>query len=89
LGIAQGIAQKFRISQVKAIAYHPQSNGSKEAITYRSTLNNTWRNREWDEYVKLVIFSYNTRVHENTKLCQLLFGKSARIPTNDPVQQAI
>jgi len=41
------------------------------------------KNRKWDEHLKLATFSYNTSVHESTKFTphELVFGKSARIPT--------
>lgn len=39
--------------------------------------------REWDEYIDLAIFSYNTSVHEGTKYSpfELVFGRLARLPS--------
>ena len=44
-------------------------------------------NAEWDDWIELAMFSYDTSVHEGTKrTCyELVFGKSARLPSDDPL----
>jgi len=89
-GLMRAIARKFRIAQVKTTAYHPQANGSIERshhVLWEYLKQYVDENREWDEHLKLATFSYNTSVHESTKFTphELVFGKSARIPTSDPV----
>lgn len=43
-------------------------------------------NQEWDEYLRLVMFSYNTSVHERTQYTpyELVFGKTAETPSSNP-----
>lgn len=47
----------------------------------------TDRDREWDQWLELAMFSYNTSVHEGTKYTphELVFGKLARPPSSDPL----
>ena len=44
---------------------------------------------EWEDWIELAMFSYNTSVHEGTKCTpyELVFGKLARLPSNDPVPE--
>jgi len=88
-GLMRAIAKKFRITQVKTTAY-PQSNGSIERshhVLWEYLKQYVDKNREWNEHLKLATFSYNTSVHESTKFTphELVFGKTARIPTSDPI----
>jgi len=43
-------------------------------------------NHEWDEHLRLAMFSYNTSVHKGTKFTphELIFGKIARVLSSDP-----
>jgi hypothetical protein len=43
--------------------------------------------RNWDEWVELAMFSYNTSVHEGTKFSpyELVFGHLAREPTGEVI----
>lgn len=80
------VARKFHITQFRTTAYRPQSNGSIDVLwEYLKQYVN--QNCEWDEHLKLASFSYNTSVHEGTKYTphELVFGKTARIPTSDPI----
>lgn len=45
------------------------------------------KEKEWDEWLEFATFSYNTCVHEGTKYTpyELVFGKVARVPTNEPL----
>ena len=88
--LMRAITKKFRISQCKTIAYHSQSNGSIERshhVLWEYLKQYVDKKREWDELLKLAAFSYNTSVHESTKFppYELVFGRTARIPTSDPV----
>jgi len=82
-------AKKFRISHYKTTAYRPQSNGSIERSHHVlwEYLKQIIKNKtEWDTYLNLACFSYNTSVHEGTQYTphELVFGKLARTPTSDP-----
>ncbi|XP_068975109.1 uncharacterized protein [Bombus flavifrons] len=84
------VAKRFRIKQYTTTAYHPQSNGSIERshhvlIEYLKLYIENSKN--WDEWVELAMFSYNTSVHEGTKFSphELVFGHLAREPTGEVV----
>jgi hypothetical protein len=84
------VAKRFRIKQYITSAYHPQSNGSIARshhllIEYlKLYIENT---RNWDEWVKLAMFSYNTSVYEGTRFSphELVFGHLAREPTGETI----
>lgn len=87
--LMRGIARKFRITQYRTSAYRPQSNGSIERshhVLWEYLKQFTDRNHEWDEHIRLAMFSYNTSVHEGTRYTphELVFGKTARAPSSDP-----
>ena len=46
-------------------------------------------NAEWDDWIELAMFSYNTSVHEGTKCSpyESVFGKLARLPSSDPLPE--
>ena len=83
------LAKRFRIRQFKTTAFHPQSNGSIErsynvlGVYLKQFVSEI---AEWDDWLELATFSYNTSVHEGTKCTpyELVFGKLARLPTSDP-----
>lgn len=84
------LTKKFNIQRFKTTAYHPQSNGSLERshhvlTEYLKTQIDTEDN--WDEYLKLAMFSYNTSVHEGTKYSpyELVFGRIARLPSSHSI----
>ena len=84
------VAKRFRIKEYATSAYHPQSNGSIERSHHilseylKLYIENS---RNWDEWVELAMFSYNTSVHEGTKffLHELVFGHLAREPTGEMI----
>lgn len=87
--LMKDVAKKFKIKQCRTTAFHPQSNGSLERshhslVEYLKQYVN--RDDEWDEWLELATFSYNTSVHEGTKHTpfELVFGKLARQPSYDP-----
>lgn len=87
--LTRKIAQKFRIKHFKTTAYRPQSNGSVERshhVLWEYLRQYVDKNNEWDQYLKLASFSYNTSVHEGTRYTpyELVFGRMARVPSSDP-----
>jgi len=86
--LMKNIAKRFRIAQYKTTAYRPQANGSIERSHHvlweylRQVVDNK---KDWDRYLKLACFSYNTSVHEGTQYTphELVFGKTARVPTSE------
>jgi len=85
--LMKNIAKRFRITRYKTTAYRPQANGSIERSHHvlweylRQVVDNK---KDWDRYLKLACFSYNTSVHEGTQYTphELVFGKTARVPTS-------
>lgn len=83
----KAIARKFRIKRLRTTVFHPQSNGSIERSHHVLTeyLKQYVRNYDnWDEWVDLAMFPYNTSVHEGTRYTpyELIFGKLARLPSD-------
>ncbi|XP_036150748.1 uncharacterized protein LOC118648534 [Monomorium pharaonis] len=83
------VARKFKINKYTTTAYRPQANGSVERSHHVlwEYLKQVVENKEnWDEYLALASFSYNTSVHEGTGYTphELVFGKIARTPTSEP-----
>ena len=86
------VAKIFKIKQVKASVYHPQSNGSLERshhvlAEYLKPYINQQQNN-WDLSSDAAMFSYNTSYHEGTKISpyELIFGRKPRLPSiiNEP-----
>src|SRR5436190_7200617 len=82
------IAKIFRIRKFRTTAFHPQSNGSLERShhalgEYLKQYAN--EQKQWDRWIGLAMFNYNTSVHEATKHTpyELVFGKIARITSNE------
>jgi len=77
------IAKIFRIRKFRTTAFHPQSNGSLERSQYAlgEYLKHANEQKQWDKWISLAIFNYNTSVHEATKHTpyELVFGKIARM----------
>ena len=46
-------------------------------------------NAEWDDWIEVAIFSYNTSVHGGTKFTtyELVIGKLGRLPSSDPLTE--
>ena len=86
------MAKRFRIKQSRTTAFHPQSNGSLERSHYvlgEYLKQFVAKNSEWDDWLELAMFSYNTSVHEGTNCIpyELVFGKLGREPTSEPLSQ--
>lgn len=85
----RNIAKKFKIKHFKTTAYRPQSNGSIERshhVLWEYLKQCVNKDNEWDRYLKLASFSYNTSVHEGTRYTphELVFGRMARTPSSNP-----
>lgn len=92
--LMKAVARKFRISHFKTTAYRPQSNGSIERshhVLWEYLKQTIKDKRDWDTYLKLACFSYNTSVHEGTQYTphELVFGKLARVPSREPLPEDI
>ncbi|XP_032689886.1 uncharacterized protein LOC116853116 [Odontomachus brunneus] len=87
--LMKAISKKFKIKQCRTTAYYPQSNGSVERshhVLWEYLKQYTNQKEEWDEFITLAMFSYNTSVHESTNYTphELVFGKIARTPSDNP-----
>lgn len=71
-----------------ASPYHPQTNGSLERT--HLTLKDYFKcyvnedNDDWDKYLDLAVFSYNTHIHKSTSKTpyELVFGQDPNIPNS-------
>lgn len=86
------LSKIYRIRQIRTTAFHPQSNGSIERshhllVEYLKQYVN--EDEEWDEWLELAAYSYNTSVHDGTQYTpyELVFGKLARQPSSEPFQE--
>jgi len=82
------IAKIFRIRKFRTTAFHRQSNGSLERSHHaleEYLKQYASEQKQWNKWISLAIFNYNTSVHEATKDTpyELVFGKIARIPSNE------
>ena len=84
------VVKIFRIRKFRTTAFHPQSTGSLERLYYalgeylKQYANSQ---KQWDRWISLAMYNYNTNVHEATKHIpyELIFGKIDRIPSNEPL----
>ena len=80
------------MKQFCTTAFDPQSNGSLERshhVLGEYLKQFVAENSEWDDWLELAMFSYNTSVHDGTKCTsyELVFGKLAREPSSEPLSQ--
>ncbi|KAL7300087.1 hypothetical protein TKK_0007095 [Trichogramma kaykai] len=87
------VAVRLKVKQVRTTAFHPQSNGSLERshhalCEYLKIYADS--DRQWDDWVELASFNYNTNVQESTKYTphEVVFGRLARIPSAEPLREA-
>ena len=84
------VAKRFRISQIRTTAFHLQSNGSIEKSHHVLTeyLKHYISKNNWDEWLDLAMFSYNTSVHVPSSLrMNWCSGRLARVPSSDTALQ--
>jgi len=65
--LMKNLIKRFRIQHYKTTAYHPQSNESIERshhVLMEYLRTQVDKEENWDQYVELATFSYNTSVHE-------------------------
>lgn len=91
--VVKQVAKVLKLKHSIATAYHPETNGALERS--HSTLKDylkhyiTPQQYDWDEYISIAMFCYNTHVHTSTKFMpyELVFGIKPKIPnsfTNTP-----
>ena len=73
-------AERFKTSQYKISAFHPQSNGSIKRSRHAEYLKHYINNSNWEELLNLEMFSYNTSMYKGMKFKthELMFRKFAR-----------
>ena len=81
------VAKLFKIKQVKTCSYHHQSctvERFHHTLTQHLKVFINKQRDNWDEFVDLATFSYNTSYHESTKTTpfELTFARIARVPSN-------
>ena len=62
------------------ISHHVLSEYSKQFVN---------KNSEWEDWIELATFSYNTSIHKGTRCSpyELVFGKLARQPSSEPLPE--
>ncbi len=88
--ITEKLFSEFKIQHVKCTPYHPKSNGARERAHgplkqyfafYANELNT-----DWDIFLHLSVFSYNTSIHSSTQFSPylLMFRRKPFIPITIP-----
>ena len=90
--LIQKIARRFKIKRVKTTAFHPQSNGSlgrSHPALGEFLKQYSEKDCEWDQWVEIPIFNFNTCIHEGTKHTpfEVVFGRLARSPSCEPLRE--
>lgn len=85
--LMKAVAKKFKIETYQTTAYRPQSNGSIERshhVLAEFLKHFIKDNSEWDDWVDIAMFSYNTSIHEGTQYTphELIFGQLAKTPND-------
>lgn len=86
------IAKRFNIKQVTTTAYHPASNGTIErfhAVLVDYLKKFIESNDNWDQFLSLATFSYNTNLQDSHKFTpfELVFGRLPRTPSDDEISK--
>jgi len=65
------VAKIFKIRKFRITVFYPQSNGSLERSHHslgEYLKQYTNEQKQWDRWIELAMFNYNTNVHEATTL---------------------
>ena len=86
------LAKRLRIKQFRTTAFHSQSNGSLEQshhVLGEYLKQIVAKNSEYDDWLELPLFSYDTPSDESTKCTpyELVFGKLARETSSEPLSE--
>ena len=91
--LMRDVSKRFRIQNCNFTAYHHQTVGSLErshVLLAEYIKQYTNKNKgDWDDYLELAMFSFNTSVHSGTNYTpyELVFGSEARLPSQRPLAQ--
>lgn len=84
----KSVAKLFKMKHIQTTAYHPESNGGLERshhtlVEYLKHYINQ-KQTNWDEWIPMATFAYNTTVHSSTKFTpyELVFGMQPKLPTS-------
>lgn len=82
------IYDEFQSRHITTTAYHPQTNGLTErfnkTLGIMLSMYVSEKHNDWDEYLKYVVFAYNTTRQSSTGFSPyyLLYGLNARLPVD-------
>lgn len=90
--VTKVLCQTFKIQQIKSTAFHPESLGSLERAhhVFIEHLKHYCDKRNWDEFIRFCIFSYNTLPSSslgNKSPHELVYGREAVIPSEFAKEQ--
>lgn len=91
--LMKDVSKRFRIKNCNSTAYHHETVGSLErshAVLAEYLKQYTNKNKgDWDEFLELSMFSFNTSVHTGTRYTpyEWVFGTEARVPSERPLAQ--
>ena len=85
------VAKRLRLKKIQTSAYHPQSNSVERSHHVLAEYLKQYvdKDSEWDDWVDLAMFAYNTSKHESTGYTpfELVFGKEAKIASCQPLAE--
>ena len=86
------VAKRLKIKKIQTCSYAPFGNSNLERShgclgNYLRQFTNKFEN--WQDYVELAMFNYNTNIHEahNLSPYEVVFGAMAKLPSNEPLHE--